>query len=100
MLHDLDREIEELEVSIREVNSQLKAASLKKQQKERTDKLARLRRELFVAEQKLQKSEEEGELNKQVAQRATIAPLSPMCQGQISFKKFELIQALMLVLVT
>ena len=43
VLHDLDREIEELEVSIREVNSQLKEASLKKQQKERTDKLARLR---------------------------------------------------------
>ena len=35
VLHDLDREIEELEASIREVNSQLKAASLKKQQKER-----------------------------------------------------------------
>ena len=36
----------------------------------------------------------------QVAQRATIAHLCPMCQGQISFQKFELIQALMLVLVT
>ena len=64
VLHDLDREIKELEVSIKEVNSQLKATSLKKQQKERTDKLARLRRELFVAELQLQKSEEEGELNK------------------------------------
>ena len=38
--------------------------------------------------------------SKQVAQRATIAHLSPMCQGQISFQKFKLIQALMLVLVT
>ena len=37
---------------------------------------------------------------KQVAQRATIAHLSRMCQGQISFQKIKLIQALMLVLVT
>ena len=29
------------------------------------------------------------ESNKQVAQRATIAHLSPMCQGQISFQKFR-----------
>ena len=28
-----------------------------------------------------------GKIKKQVAQRATIAHLSPMCQGQISFKK-------------
>ena len=47
--------------------------------------------------------------NKQVAQRATIAHLSPMCQGQSHFKKringpwkpeAELIQAFMPVLVT
>ena len=34
----------------------------------------------------------EGKSNKkkkQVAQRATIAHLSPMCQGQISFKKIQ-----------
>ena len=29
------------------------------------------------------------EKNKQVAQRATIAHLSPMCQGQISFQKIQ-----------
>ena len=39
-------------------------------------------------------------VSKQVAQRATIAHLSPMCQGQILFQKFKLIQALMIVLVT
>ena len=63
-LHDLDREIEALESSIKEVNSQLKAASLRKEQKIRTDRLTKLRRELFRAEQQLQKSEEEGELNR------------------------------------
>ena len=53
-----------LETSIREVNSQLKAASLWKERKLRTDRLTRLKRELLVAEQQLQKSGEEGELNK------------------------------------
>ena len=46
---------------------------------------------------------------KQVAQRATIAHLSPMCQGQISFQKtykwalepqIELVRAFIPVLVT
>ena len=63
-LLDLDREINGFETSIREVNSQLKAASLWKEHKLRTDRLRKLKRELFVAEQQLQKSEEEGELNK------------------------------------
>ena len=31
----------------------------------------------------------EVQILKQVAQRATIAHLSPMCQGQISFKKVQ-----------
>ena len=50
-------------------------------------------------------------MDKQVAQRATIAHRSPMCQGQISFKKningplkpeaqIELVRAFMPVLVT
>ena len=63
-LHDLDREIEALQSSIREVNSQIKAASLRKEQKKRTDRLSKLRKELFVAQEQLQKAEEEGELNK------------------------------------
>ena len=41
-----------------------------KEQKKRTDRLAKLRKELFVAEQQLQKSEEEGELNKKRQQVA------------------------------
>ena len=63
-LLDLDREIEALETSIREVNSQLKAASRRKERKLKTDRLTKLKRELFFTEQQLQKSEEEGELNK------------------------------------
>ena len=63
-LLDLDQEIEALETSIREFNSQLKAASLKKERKLRTDRLTKLKRELFIVEQQLQKSEAEGELNK------------------------------------
>ena len=39
VLHDLDWEIEALKASIREVNSQLKAASLGKEQKKRTGTL-------------------------------------------------------------
>ena len=58
-LLDLDREIKALETSIREVNSQLKAASLRKERKLRTERLTRLKRELFVVGQQLQKSEEE-----------------------------------------
>ena len=62
LLSDLDREIEELETSLNEVSSQLKQASLKKEKKQRMDRLDKLRRELFVAEQQLRKTEEEGEL--------------------------------------
>ena len=60
VLNDLDREIEELEESLKVVNSQIKAASLRKEQQKRTERLAKLRRELFTAEQQLQKAEEEG----------------------------------------
>ena len=70
-LLNLDREIEALETSIREVNSQLKAASLRKEHKLRTERLTRLKRELFVVEQQLQKSEEEGELNKKDTTKLT-----------------------------
>ena len=63
LLSDLDRKIEELETSLNEVSSQLKQASLKKEKKQRMDRLDKLRRELFVAEQKLRKTEEDGELN-------------------------------------
>ena len=62
LLSDLDREIEELETSLNEVSSQLKQASLKKEKKQRMNRLDKLRRELFVAEQQLRKTEEEGEL--------------------------------------
>ncbi|MCG7879956.1 MAG: hypothetical protein N0C90_27065 [Candidatus Thiodiazotropha endolucinida] len=59
VLLDLDREIEELESSLRVVSSQLKAASLRKERQQRSDRLDRLRRELFVAERQLQQAEEE-----------------------------------------
>ena len=64
VLHDLDREIEELETSLKVVHSQLKAASLRKERQQRSDRLDKLRRELFVAEQQLQQAEEEGELKR------------------------------------
>ena len=54
--------MEELETSLNEVSSQLKQASLKKEKKQRMDRLDKLRRELFVAEQQLRKTEEEVEL--------------------------------------
>lgn len=59
----LDQEIQELESSLQSVNSRIKESSLRKLEKQKSDKIQRLRRELFVAEQQLQKSEEEGELN-------------------------------------
>ena len=61
-LEDLDREIEKLESSIKKVKSQLKESSVRKEKKQRTERIARLRKELFVAEQQLEKSQEEGEL--------------------------------------
>ena len=70
-LLDLDPEIEALEISIREINSQLKAASLRKERKLMTDRLTKLKRELFVAEQQLQTSEVEGELNKKDTTKLT-----------------------------
>ena len=70
-LLDLDRVIEALETSIREVNSQSKAAPLQKESKIRTDRLRKLKRELFIAKQLLQKSEEEDELNKKDANTNT-----------------------------
>ena len=42
---------------------------------------------LLVVRQTSLPTELSGKISKQVAQRATIAHLSPMCQGQISFKK-------------
>lgn len=53
-ISDLDREIDELETSIVQVKSRLKEASLPKERRERSDRVAKLRRELFVAEQQLQ----------------------------------------------
>ena len=55
---DLDREIEEFENSLGEVNSQLKQTSLRKHKKQRIDRLGKLRRQLFVAEQQLRQTEE------------------------------------------
>ena len=49
-------------MSLNEVSSQLKQTSLKKEKKQRMDLLDKLRRELFVAEQQLRKTEEEREL--------------------------------------
>ena len=54
-----DREIEELETSLHEVNSHLKQASLRTEKKHRMDRLDKLRPERFVAEQQLRKTEEE-----------------------------------------
>ena len=86
MIHDLDRETEELESSLREVNSRLKAASLGKEQKKITDRLARLRNELFVSEQQLQKSEEEGELIKKDSKSRKLVPCSGKSNSMSSAK--------------
>ena len=61
-LEDLDREIEELESSIKKVHSKLKETSQRKEKKQRSERIAKLRKELFIAEAQLQKSEEEGEM--------------------------------------
>ena len=58
----LDQEIHELETSIKKVKSQLKETSIRKAKQLRSEKVAKLRRELFLAEQQLQKAEESGEL--------------------------------------
>ena len=58
----LDQEIHELETSIKKVKSQLKETLIRKAKQLRSEKVAKLRRELFLAEQQLQKAEESGEL--------------------------------------
>ena len=55
----LDKEILELQASISKTQSSLKEVSIKKQCRERSNRVAKLRKELFVAEQQLQKAEEE-----------------------------------------
>ena len=62
----LDKEILELQASISKTQSSLKEVSIKKQCRERSNRVAKLRKELFVAEQQLQKAEEEGEPRKHV----------------------------------
>ena len=61
-IQELDREIEILENSTKKVWSQLKESSLRKEKQQRTERIAKLRKELFIAEKQLEKSEEEGEL--------------------------------------
>ena len=62
----LDKEILELQASFSKTQSSLKEVSIKKQCRERSNRVAKLRKELFVAEQQLQKAEEEGEPRKHV----------------------------------
>ena len=69
----LDREIIELETSIIKAKSCLKEVSVRKERKERSDRVAKLRRELFVAEQQLQKAEEEGEIPSQTRKHVTLS---------------------------
>ena len=57
----LDQEIHQLETSIKKVKSQLKETSIRKAKQLRSEKVAKLSRELFLAEQQLQKVEESGE---------------------------------------
>ena len=59
---------------LNEVSSQLKQASLNKEKKQRMDQLDKLRLELFVAEQQLRKTEEEGELKTEKSRKCVTKP--------------------------
>ena len=61
-IQELEREIEILENSIKKVESQLKESSLRKEKQQCTERITKLRKELFIVEKQLEKSEEEGEL--------------------------------------
>ena len=81
-LADLDREIEKLESSIKKVKSQLKESSMRNEKKQRTERIAKLRKELIVAEQQLEKSQEEGGLQsrKLVSQQSACTdPMTHIC---------------------
>ena len=54
----LDKEILELQASISKTQSSLKEVSIKKQYRERSNRVVKLRKELFVAEQQLQRQRE------------------------------------------
>ena len=54
----LDQEIHQLETSIKKVKSQLKETLIRKPKQLRSEKVAKLCKELCLAEQQLQKAEE------------------------------------------
>lgn len=65
-ISELDREIIELETSLKEVKSCLRETWLRKECKEWSDRISKLRRELFTAEQQFQQAKEEGEIRPRV----------------------------------
>ena len=56
-----------------------------KEQKKRTDRLAKLRKEIFVVEQQLQKSKEEGELNKKDSKSRKLVA----CSGKLNSRSVK-----------
>ena len=64
-LRVLDQEIHQLETSIKKVKSQMKETLIRKAKQLSLERVAKLRKELFLAEQQLQKAEESGELKSQ-----------------------------------
>ena len=72
-IQELNREIEIRENSTKKVESKLKASSLRKEKQQRTGRIAKLCKELIIAEKQLEKSEEEGELQSRKANTSKLS---------------------------